>query len=211
MREITTRQLYSYWNEVRGGRIAPKRFEIEPARIASLLPETFILERSADGRLRFRVSGSRLSELFRRDFRGVDLQTLWSVEDRKRVSGVLHAVVDDGGVGLIRFEATTVGGTSADLEMSLLPMLHTGEGITRVLGAVAGYVPPAATGQDVIDRIAVVATDVVWPDGRPFAVMSRMDAQPVLSTYPAHSRVVVQDRRAFRVFEGGRSREREKH
>jgi len=29
--------LYSYWNEVRRGRIAPQRLEIEPSRIAAIL------------------------------------------------------------------------------------------------------------------------------------------------------------------------------
>ena len=207
MKEITTRQLYTYWNDVRGGRLAPKRFEIEPARIAPLLPETFILERASDGRLRFRVSGSRLVELFRRDFRGVDLLTLWSVDDRRRVESLLRSVVGDGGVGIVRFEAVTAGGVACDLEMSLLPLVHTGEGITRVLGAVAGDGLPSALGRDPIDSVAIVSTDVVWPDGRPFAVASRMDAQPALDGPSGYSRMVVQDRRAFRVYEGGRSGE----
>ena len=37
--------LYSYWNEVRAGRLAPQRLEIEPSRIAGVLAETFMLER----------------------------------------------------------------------------------------------------------------------------------------------------------------------
>ena len=44
MQQPTSRQLYAYWDRVRNGRIAPRRFEIEPARIAALLRETFIAE-----------------------------------------------------------------------------------------------------------------------------------------------------------------------
>ena len=40
--------LFHYWNRLRDGRSAPKRTEIEPADIKSLLADTFILEK--DGR-----------------------------------------------------------------------------------------------------------------------------------------------------------------
>ncbi|MEQ1673140.1 MAG: PAS domain-containing protein, partial [Hyphomicrobium sp.] len=42
MREAITQKLYTYWNDIRAGRLAPKRFEIEPSQIASMLPDTFI-------------------------------------------------------------------------------------------------------------------------------------------------------------------------
>ena len=45
MQQRTNQILFAYWNDVRGERLAPRRFEIEPARIATILPETFILER----------------------------------------------------------------------------------------------------------------------------------------------------------------------
>ena len=49
MQQTTTRQLYAYWDRVRNGRVTPRRFEIEPAKIANLLPETLIAE-CEDGR-----------------------------------------------------------------------------------------------------------------------------------------------------------------
>ena len=45
MKHKTSNILYSYWNKVRGDRVTPRRFEIEPAQIAAILPATFILER----------------------------------------------------------------------------------------------------------------------------------------------------------------------
>ncbi len=46
MKQRTIQTLYAYWNELRAGRVAPRRLEIEPARIGSILPETFMLERT---------------------------------------------------------------------------------------------------------------------------------------------------------------------
>ena len=43
--------LYGYWNELRAGRLAPQRLEIEPSRIAGILSETFMLERIDAGTL----------------------------------------------------------------------------------------------------------------------------------------------------------------
>lgn len=44
MRSRTTMELFQYWNEVRGGRDLPRRDEIQPADIRSLLPNVFILQ-----------------------------------------------------------------------------------------------------------------------------------------------------------------------
>ena len=51
MKQRTIQTLYAYWNELRAGRIAPRRLEIEPSRISSILPETFMLERTDAGHL----------------------------------------------------------------------------------------------------------------------------------------------------------------
>ena len=39
MRQPACKQLYAYWDRLRNGRAAPRRFEIEPARIPTLLPD----------------------------------------------------------------------------------------------------------------------------------------------------------------------------
>ena len=42
-------QLYRYWHLLRGRRGAPKRAEIDPAKLQGALPGAFILERIAPG------------------------------------------------------------------------------------------------------------------------------------------------------------------
>src|SRR5512146_2629747 len=44
MKHATTRELYDYWNRVRGGERAPLRSAIEPSDIRRILGEMFILE-----------------------------------------------------------------------------------------------------------------------------------------------------------------------
>ena len=64
MREAISQTLYGYWNDIRAGRLAPKRFEIEPSQIAGMLPDTFILERIDNETSRFRLAGTRICEAF---------------------------------------------------------------------------------------------------------------------------------------------------
>jgi hypothetical protein len=46
---------------VRNGRVAPRRFEIEPAKIATLLPQTFIAECEGQLAYRFRSRARRFA------------------------------------------------------------------------------------------------------------------------------------------------------
>jgi PAS domain len=41
--------------------IAPRRFEIEPAKIAALLPQTFIVENAGMLGYRFRLTGTKIA------------------------------------------------------------------------------------------------------------------------------------------------------
>jgi hypothetical protein len=67
MQQPTSRQLYAYWDAVRNGRIAPRRSEIEPAKIASLLPQTFTAERTGLLGVRFRLAGTKICAQFGRN------------------------------------------------------------------------------------------------------------------------------------------------
>ena len=52
-------------------------FEVEPAKIAALLPETFIAEGAGLLGCRFRLAGTKICEQFGRELRGADLLGLW--------------------------------------------------------------------------------------------------------------------------------------
>jgi hypothetical protein len=121
MKQRTSQALFTYWNEVRAGRIAPRRFEIEPSRIGSILSETFILERistldrAADGSdasevrsvYRYRLAGTKLCEQFGDDFRGRDFLDDWDVDDRATLEQALSGMSERGGVGVVTFEASS--------------------------------------------------------------------------------------------------------
>ena len=207
MKVKTSQQLFAYWNELRGGRLAPRRFEIEPSAIAAILPDTFILEREGRHDYMFRLAGTRICDYFGKEFRGRNLLDLWTPEDREVVIRVLESVTRDGGVGVIGFMANSTGGSAAGYEMLLLPLVHTGQTISRVLGSIAPLSPGLHFAHEPIGSIELGAFEVIWPDGRPHALLARTTAPSPFLRDTGTSRVVRSERRSFRVYDGGRKDE----
>ena len=195
MQQPTSRQLYAYWDHVRNGRVAPRRFEIEPSMIAAVLPETFIVEGTGALGYRFRLAGTRICEQFGRELRGADLLSLWEDADRDAVASLLRNVVADGVVGCGRFRAYSCTNRQASFEFVLLPLIHTGDTINRVLGAITAIDPPFWLGAEPLLRQEILELNLHWPDGHP-ALQA-----------PASEVVSIGSRR-FRVLEGGRGGER---
>ncbi len=167
MQQPTSRQLYAYWDRLRNGRVAPRRFEIEPAKIATLLPETFIVEDAGMLGYRFRLAGTKICEQFGRELRGADLLGLWDVKDRAAVTSLLRNVFTDAAAGYGSFRAYASDRRQARFELVLLPLIHTGDAINRVLGAITAIDPPFWLGAEPLLRQELVELNLHWPDGVP--------------------------------------------
>lgn len=212
MRTKTAQTLYGYWNSVRAERFAPRRFEIEPARISDLLPETFILERAELSDLRYRLAGTRICEQFALEFRGRSFFEGWTADDRATIADCAHRVVDEGAVGLLSIEAETQRGAVAGFEILLLPLTHTRNAVDRVLGALTAIDGEPWLGHEPLVGRRLTRHEIIWPDGQP-----HIDAPPLAHPdpdrqrpFPQHirnARIVRSDRRQFRVYEGGLSRD----
>jgi hypothetical protein len=191
MQQAVSRQLYAYWDRIRNGRIAPRRFEIEPARIPTLLPETFIVEGAGLLGFRFRLAGTKICEQFGKELRGIDLLSLWDHDDREQIASLLHTIFTDAAVGHGTFRAFTASNRQASFEFVLMPLIHTGESINRLLGVITAIEPPFWLGAEPLVRHEISELHVHWPDGPP-AEAPRESAE-----------IVRLSPRRFRVLEGG--------
>lgn len=79
---------------MRNGRVAPRRFEIEPAKIADILREAFIAECTGLLGFRFRLAHTRICQQFGRELRGVDFLSLWSFQDRDAIASLVRNVLN---------------------------------------------------------------------------------------------------------------------
>lgn len=203
MKQPTSRILYNYWNDIRGERLAPSRFEIEPAQIAPILSETFILERSDARSYPFRLAGTRICERFGRELRGLDFASL-AGEDAHVVLKALAAVTAEGAVAVLELEAEAADGRSAAFEAIVLPLVHPHDQVTRYVGAISAIDGPAWLGAERLVPTGLLAHDIVWPEGRPSGLLQDHDRQLPFSPEFAAARVVRFDRRQFRILDGGR-------
>jgi hypothetical protein len=141
MKHPSTRELFDYWNDRRGRRIAPARADIEPGALRRVLADTFILSGDPRRGHQFRIAGTRVCALFGRDLKGEAFLDLWSAASRDEMRTLL-AIVADEGVGVV----ASAGGMSAageelSLELLLLPLSY-GRSDERLLGALAPNEPP---------------------------------------------------------------------
>lgn len=220
MRHPATQALYTYWNEVRGTRLAPRRLDIQPARIADLLLDSFILERIDGAGFRFRLAGTRVAARFGLQLRSESFLSLWSEGDRGLLEHHLAAITELGQVGVLTGEAElmddpdgrTAPGLPYTFELVILPLVHTGERIDRLLCHLVPLDAQDTWPDDAIRRLRLVAAQSVWPDGAPVDPLVLTDGYASLAErqLPLHprvrtARIVRQGRRQFRVYEGGQS------
>jgi len=199
--------LYGYWNEVRAGRLAPQRLDIEPSRIAEILAETFMLEWVEPGTYPYRLAGTQLCEIFGSELRGKNFLDGWSEVDRSQVEGCLATICEQGAVAHLILEGIVDARHRVELEANLLPLLHAGK-ISRVIGAMSARSAPHWLGSEPLRSRRLTQHRLVWPDGRPHAtVMLRHAslASPLPPLATAGEIVVKADQRRFRVLEGGRA------
>jgi len=205
MKQTTSQVLYAYWNELRAGRLAPQRLEIEPARIAGILSETFMLERAEGGAYTFRLAGTRLCELFGSELRGSDFLAGWSARDRSAIERHLAGVCEMGAAALLTFEGSSDIRHRIEVEALLLPLLHAGKTVARIIGTMSAASTPRWLNAEPLRTRRLIRQELIWPDGRPHSVAQRMGRPAPQRARLGAPQVVQVEQRRFRVYEGGRA------
>lgn len=137
MKHENTRALFRYWNDLRNGRPAPYRSELDPRSISDLLESTFILETTGQGAPRFRLAGTKLCDQFGLELRGMSALALWQGTCRNRIKDLINEVVETPCIGHVVCRVETRSGASFAAEFVFLPLRSDLGAMSRVLGC--GY------------------------------------------------------------------------
>ncbi|WP_294541636.1 PAS domain-containing protein [uncultured Rhodoblastus sp.] len=205
MRQATTRELYRYWNHLRGARLAPERAEIDPAAIRHILADTMILEADDERRFPVRISGTRLNALFLDEQKGHSFVGLFAPEERPGIGAMIVSVLDETRPVVAGLTAAPQDARPAQLELLLLPLRHQGKTHARVLGALTPTAIPAWLGLRQAACLRMVAMRYIdKAEPGPLLPLSRQgDTEPQL---PGElDRRVKARRRSFCIVSGGRS------
>lgn len=167
MRHKTSQTLFNYWNDVRGNRVAPRRFEIQPSRIPGILADTFILERHDAETFRFRLAGTRICDAFGTELRGTNFLDGWPQKDRLILVRHLSVVAQQCAVEIVHMQAGPDTEASIAFEALLLPLLHTRDTVDRVLGSFCPLEHAHWLGHERLAKKGLIGTELVWPEGHP--------------------------------------------
>src|SRR5687768_435566 len=95
MKQAVTRELFYYWNALRGSRIAPMRDDINPGAIRGRLADIFLLALNTESGHAFRLAGSSVCALFGKELKGGSFNDLWSSVSHNRLGALLHHIAED--------------------------------------------------------------------------------------------------------------------
>lgn len=182
MKQEGTIALFHYWNRLRNGRPAPRRTEIEPADIKSLLADTFILECDTRGEAVFRLAGTRLCATYGRELKGYSFPLIWAQRDQRIIARLTHGTFHDKSVVVISYEGVTRSGKTNHFEMVMLP-LEGGHGSPRLLGAITPLTKPYWLGSDPLVEGKIETLRLVDPAKEPFFLAR---ATPSLAPQETH-------------------------
>lgn len=162
MRQKGSIALFRYWNSLRAGRPAPRRTEIAPKRIKSLLADTFILERDLAEAARFRLAGTRICSIYGRELRGISFLSLWDRKDQPLLTRLIEGIFESKDIVLATFDGISRNGRPNPFEIIILP-LEGGSENPRGLGALSPVGKPFWLGADPIVNSVLRTVRLVDP------------------------------------------------
>lgn len=155
MKNAATQELFSYWNRLRGARMAPDRADIDPSAIRGVLADTFLLDTTAPDHMPFRISGARVNALFANELKGFDFLSIWETASRRAIQDLVLSVAGDPSPAIAGVKAAPAGHPAIDLELLLLPLRHFGRTQARILGCLSPSTIPLWLGLAPVDGLAL--------------------------------------------------------
>jgi hypothetical protein len=190
MKHAASRELYAYWQQLRGRRPAPERAQIEPGAIRQILSETFILALDHTAGYPFRLAGTRICALFGREVKGESFVALWDEASQPTIRELLGVLADEWVGTVAGATARNASGDSVELELLLLPVSATRPSLQRTIGVLAPLKPLQWIGASPVGAMTLGNRRHVGA-----AVEKRLIPRFLVPT----------SRRRFVVYDGGRS------
>jgi hypothetical protein len=183
MKHGASRELYEYWNRLRGSERAPLRSAIEPSDLRRVLADTFILEVAGREQYQVRLAGTRVWTIYCREIKGTNMLDLWQADDRSAMATLAAAVSEDGAAAVISASAKTARGQEVVCEMMMLPLRHSSAApYDRILGSIATLERPYWLGIEPVVSQTITSLRLIWPDEVPSFLRRRTDRPAALGT-----------------------------
>ncbi len=163
-----TRLLFRHWETVRAERAAPKRDDLDLRHIRSLLPNVLIIEREeGDDNYRWRLAGTDLCHIFRRELTGQDALALGDRFERQTIRKLYQSVITSLQPCLLRYKLTTDTGVVIGVEQVGLPLLNTAETKVHVFGGLFSFNDTSSLNYHAVVGIELASARTIWTEHLP--------------------------------------------
>jgi len=133
-----------YWESRRGERSMPSRADIDPIDIPSLLSGILLIEIDPEtGRMKFRLTGTRITTMYGEDYTGRYLDDTFFGRRRDDVVASYEHVARTGEPHHSRMAFTNRDGLEFDMERLILPLSTDGRTVDRMIAYLDIQTPKA--------------------------------------------------------------------
>lgn len=134
VKHVNTKTLFAYWDARRGGGPVPARADILPQDLGGLLANLFLLRRMDSDHHVFRIAGTGLCRMHKREFRDQNFLSLWTGHDRTHMRALIEGALTTPAPASAIAEAVALDGASVPVEIALLPLRGPEGWLDRTLG-----------------------------------------------------------------------------
>jgi hypothetical protein len=176
-----SRQLFRYWEGLRGERPCPQRSDIVLAKLAAVLPNVSIIERTEQNAWSYRLAGSAVCDLLRTPVTGMDALFGFDKFERDVMGKTLEIAVQRLQPCLIRMRLISTTGTVVAAELLGLPVIDDISGRVQLFGGLFGFTSERDESHRHLTRRELVSARMIWTEheagDRLFAQLGRKAPQ----------------------------------
>lgn len=122
-----TRQLFDYWLEKRGDRPMPARRDLDPIEMPKILPHIMLMDvEPSTGRMKFRLVGTRVVQMFGADNTGRYLDEVDFGEQRPLILESYHTALERAAGHHRRMGFINKDGLKYEMERLIMPLSSDG-------------------------------------------------------------------------------------
>jgi hypothetical protein len=190
-----SRNLFRYWESVRGERSAALRSDLDLREICHLLPWVFISEPDATtSEHRLRLAGTGICGMWQDNLTGKFLFSTWNRFERHTIGDLLRGTIEDCRPFAMRVRASTANGSVTGLEIMGLPVRAVGSDQNQVLGIIVPFRQPEWFGRDRLISFELSSVRVIWTDRLP----------PEAAAHEGHRRHLNRYKPVLEIIKGGK-------
>ncbi len=174
-----SRAIFRHWEAIRGESPAPHRGDVELRQLGQFVSWLFIMERSTrSGGYVWRLAGSKVCELWRRELTGSEVLTGWDRFELETIERLLDGVSKDLQPCALRFTLTTSLDQIIDVEIIALP-LRARDGSIQIFGGALPFRDAEALGCERIVSIELTSARTIWTEPVPGGHLDRRVRAPL--------------------------------